>query len=643
MSFRLKTIFGIAAIEALLLSILIVSGLHYLTISNQEQLLQRGQSTAKLVATMTADAVIAVDLATLDALVEQTLRNKDIVYLRIRNQNGQTLSQGGDADALAQPFHADASIEAAQSDQRLDVFAPVQIANSDFGRIELGLSTAQLETIISSAFSWMTTIALSEMLLVALAGWILGTYLTAQLQSLKTGAKQVAAGDFGHQIQVKGKDELAQTAKSFNHMSRALKDYADLAEKARLDAEKGRDFAQSTLKDALDNMQDGVVIFDRDENIILMNKAYRDQYDLSDLPVSEVPTTARSLFAAQQICMQETGPDFVDQTLSILRKPAPKTRRECRLHDGRHLLLAHQSMSNGGKVLVQTDVTDLYQALEENRHLQLQVMQQHKTEALGTMANSMAHEINTPAQFISDNITFVANGLQDLCTMMDHLCQQGQSPHGLNIDALNQAMEEADWDFLKTELPQAVTEIQNGTHRIRDQILTFKQFAAHESDTRELVNLKDAIETTLHISKSQWQSKTKIDILVPTNHPLPKVSCQRAQINQVIQHLLSNALHAIEDAKRQEGEITMKLDSDQDHITLSVQDNGCGMSKTQLGKIFDVFYTSKAPGRGTGHGLALCHSIIVDSHGGTLSVSSQEGKGSCFTLTLPLARLTKVA
>ena len=132
MSFRLKTVLGIACIEALLLTILVISGLNYLSSSNATQLQQRAATTAKLVATMTGDAVIAVDLATLDVLVDQALRNPDLVYLRIRSVNGAILSEGGLADALATPFIEDATIEQASSDQRLDVSAPITVAGSKF-------------------------------------------------------------------------------------------------------------------------------------------------------------------------------------------------------------------------------------------------------------------------------------------------------------------------------------------------------------------------------------------------------------------------------------------------------------------------------------------------------------------------------
>lgn len=643
MSFRLKTILGIAAIEALLLTILIVSGLHYLTVSNQDQLLQRGQSTAKLVATMTADAVIAVDLATLDALIEQSLQNEDIVYLRIRNQSGQVLSQGGDDNALGQAFREDNTIDAAQSDQRLDVSAPVQIAGTNFGQIELGLSTAKLETTIAAAFKWMASIALSEMVLVALAGWILGTYLTRQLRSLKAGAKQVATGDFGHQISVRGKDELADTAISFNQMSQSLRRYADLAEEARLKAESGREFAENTLRDALDSMQDGVVIFDKNEDIVLMNKSYEACYNLTDKVTNGSIKSARTLFFAQSSFHKKDQANFLQSALDKLHNPDRHRRWEHNLKDGRHLLIAQQTMSNGGIVLVQTDVTQLYETLEENRQLQMELMQRHKTEALGTMAGGMAHEINTPVQFMSDNIAFVASGVSDLCCMINELRDRSKKSGSLTEVHLSQAMETADWDFLHEELPQAVNEMQTGIQRIRDQIVTFKQFASADSGEKELVNLKEAIQTSLKISQMDLKSDIKIDVNAPSDDRLASISCNRTQINQVIHSLVSNAFHAIEDTHRSDGKIDIELKNHGESISIAIRDNGCGISEDQLPKIFDTLYTTKEPGRGTGHGLALCQRIVERDHGGVFDVSSKPDQGSCFTFSLPFKRTHKAA
>ncbi|MEM1372164.1 MAG: HAMP domain-containing protein, partial [Pseudomonadota bacterium] len=267
MSFRLKTILGIAAIEIVLLGILVVSGLNFLRTSNETELLTRGQVTAQLFATMTSDAVVSLDLATLDSLVEQTLNNRGIVYVRVRQASGGVLSEGGPTDILAQPFVADASVQDTQNDGRLDVSYPIIIEEDVFGRIELGLSTQELEGVLIEARRWMLSIAATEIGLVALFGVLLGTVLTHQLSKLKGAAQRVAAGEFGHQLSVSGHDELAATTRSFNIMSKALADYARDATEARERAEAGQAYAETVLNDALDSMPQGVTVIAPNESV----------------------------------------------------------------------------------------------------------------------------------------------------------------------------------------------------------------------------------------------------------------------------------------------------------------------------------------------------------------------------------------
>lgn len=227
MSFRLKTLLGIAAIEIVLLSLLVLSALEYMRDTNARQLLDRATTTAKLVATMTSDAVIAVDLATLDVLVEQIVKNPDITYVRVLNRAGAVFSEAGDADALAAPFVADTGIETASGDGRLDTGHVIEAAGQPYGRVELGLDTAALQAEIADARQWLLIVAAVEIMLVAIFGYLLGRALTRQLVALQHGARLVASGELGYTVDVVGSDELADTAESFNTMSTNLARYAD--------------------------------------------------------------------------------------------------------------------------------------------------------------------------------------------------------------------------------------------------------------------------------------------------------------------------------------------------------------------------------------------------------------------------------
>jgi signal transduction histidine kinase len=223
MSFRLKTILGIAAIEAILLLLLIWSSMGDLRTTNEDALMKRANTVAHLFGTTTQDAVLSTDLATLESAVREVLKNPGMVYARVRGRQGVVLSEGGQPELLQRPFHAETSFD---SDDHgvLDVAEDIVVAGIPYGRVEIGLSTGGLADILSSARQRMAIIALMEMGLVALFSFALGTYLTHGLAKLQQAAQHIAAGELSFRIDMRGSDELAETARSFNDMSRQLED-----------------------------------------------------------------------------------------------------------------------------------------------------------------------------------------------------------------------------------------------------------------------------------------------------------------------------------------------------------------------------------------------------------------------------------
>ena len=220
-SFRIKTIMGIAAIEALLLVILIWNSLDFLKTSNSEQLSKRAITTAELFASASKDAVLSSDLATLDTFVQELLTNPGI-----KDGFGKVLSQGGNSVAMSRPFSVDTKVDKV-GDGVYDVFADITESDVLFGRVELGLSVDSLRQLLLQARKQTSTIAIMELILSALFSFVLGTYLTRQLKSLSHASRQITEGRLGFEIPIKGRDELAQTADAFNRMSRRIKDVYD--------------------------------------------------------------------------------------------------------------------------------------------------------------------------------------------------------------------------------------------------------------------------------------------------------------------------------------------------------------------------------------------------------------------------------
>ena len=221
MSFRWKLILGVSLIQAILLIILIWSGLSVLQQSSEDALLKRAQTTAKLFASTAQGAVLATDIAALESIVGEVLSNPDITYARVVSKQG-VLAEGGEKSELARKFLADASLISAANDGVFDTYADIAVAGEQYGRVEIGISTDAIQMLIAASRTKSFLLASVNLLLVGLFSLALGVYLTRGLHALQAGAQHIAEGQLGHVIPVQGKDELSQTAHAFNEMSSKL-------------------------------------------------------------------------------------------------------------------------------------------------------------------------------------------------------------------------------------------------------------------------------------------------------------------------------------------------------------------------------------------------------------------------------------
>jgi len=234
MSFRLKIVFGVAALQTFLLVILIWNALSVLQASSEDALLKRTYTTTKLFASTTQAAVLTTDIAALESFVEELLSNPGIVYARVLTKQG-VLAEGGERQALTRKFVADTSLASAAADGVLDTYADLTVSGEKYGRVEIGFSTTAIQQLISDSRAKSFGFGMLSLVLVGLCSLALGYYLTRGLNALQLGAKQIAAGDLGYRIDVHGKDEMAQTALVFNDMSAKLK-YLD-EERVKKDVE----------------------------------------------------------------------------------------------------------------------------------------------------------------------------------------------------------------------------------------------------------------------------------------------------------------------------------------------------------------------------------------------------------------------
>jgi signal transduction histidine kinase len=306
---------------------------------------------------------------------------------------------------------------------------------------------------------------------------------------------------------------------------------------------------------------------------------------------------------------------------------------------------------------------------EELKQAEVQLIQTEKMSSLGAMVAGIAHEINNPVNFIYGNIDYANNYFQDLLTLLRLYQQNYPVP---NSEIQNQ-LDEIDFDFLARDLPKILSSMKDGTNRIREIVLSLRNFSRLDEAGMKLVNLHEGIDNTLLILNSRLKRGIEV---IKQYGDLPLVECAPAQLNQVFMNLLCNAIDAIasrlpadtalavanaNDAlKMGSGEedtgncalsasphhrvtvsstiptIWIRTEvANQDWVVIKITDNGSGIPPAIKGRIFDPFFTTKEPGKGTGLGLAISYQIIIQHHG-KIEVNSTPGQGTEFTITLPI-------
>lgn len=223
MSLRVKTILGVALIEAILLVLLVSMTLDYLRSTNYEGMVKRASTTATLFATTTKDAVLSYDLASLDAFVHEVMRNPDLVYARVLGPDQELFAQAGDEKLLSRQFEPDVDVSSV-NDGIFDTSAEITEGGAVYGQVQLGLDISTLNAKIAEAQRWSAALAAIEMALVALFSFLLGAYLTKQLDVLQGAARDISDGKLDVEIPVRGKDEIAEVAVAFNTMVQNLRD-----------------------------------------------------------------------------------------------------------------------------------------------------------------------------------------------------------------------------------------------------------------------------------------------------------------------------------------------------------------------------------------------------------------------------------
>jgi two-component system NtrC family sensor kinase len=285
----------------------------------------------------------------------------------------------------------------------------------------------------------------------------------------------------------------------------------------------------------------------------------------------------------------------------------------------------------------------LSQALAQLRGTQAKLIQAQKLEAIGQLAAGIAHEVNTPTQYVSDNTAFALRAVTGLAAALQATLSvvQAAKEGAVNpelIKAADAAMTKGKVAYLLKQLPRALEQSQEGLGRIATIVQAMKEFSHPSGAEKRPVNLREAIETTIAVARNEWKYLAEVRLDMPAD--LPLVPVLRNEFNQVILNLIVNAAHAIGDvtAGGSEGKGTIHISGrvTGDHVELRIADTGAGIPEAARAKVFEPFFTTKAVGKGTGQGLAIAYSVVVDKHQGSISFETEIGRGTTFIITLPL-------
>lgn len=292
----------------------------------------------------------------------------------------------------------------------------------------------------------------------------------------------------------------------------------------------------------------------------------------------------------------------------------------------------------------QAQAQQLQQTLHYLQQAQAHLVHSEKMSSLGQLLAGVAHEINNPVTFIYCNLTHAHNYIQDVLELLSLYRQRYPKP-AADIESLS---DEIELDFLLEDLPKVMSSMKMGAERIREIVLSLRNFSRLDETEITVVDIHEGIENTLLILQNRLKAQpgcAGIKVVKAFGN-LPPVECYASQLNQVFMNILANALDALDSYNAQRSEwdvqnnpscITIRTEASQpDYITVRIADNGPGITEDVMAQLFEPFFTTKPVGQGTGLGLSISHQIVVDKHGGRLECTSKLGQGAEFVIELPV-------
>lgn len=270
--------------------------------------------------------------------------------------------------------------------------------------------------------------------------------------------------------------------------------------------------------------------------------------------------------------------------------------------------------------------------ISETKTLQAQLGQAQKLEAIGQLASGVAHEINTPIQYIGDNLSALCDNFADIMAYQKALNDLADEALKPQLQAL---ADRYDLTFILEDSPKAIKQALEGVERVAEIVKAMKTFShVEQSQTKQAINLHEALKSALTISRNSYKYVAEIE--TDFSAEVGSIECYASELNQVFLNLIINAAHAIEEKRAGMGLIRIVTRKQDEMVEILIQDNGVGIPVEIQERVFNLFFTTKEIGKGTGQGLSLSHSIVVEKHHGKLFFESNAGVGTTFHIQLPI-------
>lgn len=512
-------------------------------------------------------------------------------------------------------------------------FRPIQFGGDKLGTVLIVVDISDLV----GGIGWDLLLALLILFLsLAAAYWLsarLQQVISTPILHLLSVIKRVSA-EQNYELRVTrhGSDELGMLIDGFNHMLELVQQRDQQLAKHSAVLEETVAKRTAELRAIVDTAPDAIIICRRNGEIVSLNHAAEKIFQVNPATCFGQSIT---LFISRG-----SSPGSGDDIAGLLQAVKESEHAEFNGLRGDGTRFPMEIALSETVMGHETILTVIGRDISLRKQMETQLFQSQKLESIGQLAAGIAHEINTPIQFVGDNVTFIQSEFPRLVELLTRYGQLTESlksgtPNLALAEQIDALIGEIELDYLLEEIPRAVQQSLDGIQRVSHIVRSMKEFSHPAGKEKTLVDINRLIDSTATVSKNEWKYLADMDMQL--DKALPMVPCFPNDLSQVILNLIINAAHAIGDvSETKKGKITVSTRIAENKVEIRIGDTGKGIPDAIRSRIFDPFFTTKEVGKGTGQGLAIAHSIVVGKHGGEISFESEIGKGTTFIILLPL-------